>query len=218
MTRIGAQLVARLRLSEVRISAQSGPRIILVFLLCRGHGQGWAAWTTDLPSSTAPPSAPPWISHLQGEDGVSWSSPRTTAATFFLGPVGFPCRVPGVRQKPGGASPSCSLPPWPAWALPTRPRGNKCAREIPTSAEGAAPQATGDGQGTGAVVQTGFPCSTPQWWQLTPRQPMQLGLPTAGPRGMPPAHPLDHMGPPFGSLHGPSQPLLSLRTSLPLKS
>lgn len=68
--------------------------------------------------------------------GVSWSSPKPTAATFLLGPMGFPCWVPAVRQKPRG------LPlPIPyllscAWAGPP---GSNCQGSTSTSG-GAIPE------------------------------------------------------------------------------
>lgn len=126
MSRVRAQPIASLGFCEVRIRAQPGPRIALVFLLCR-----WLSGpVTDLPSSAAPPSGPPWISHLQGEDGVSWSSPKPTAATFLLGPMGFPCWALGVLQKPKGL-------PLPIPCLPSRAHAQ--GHQGPTPREVSAP-------------------------------------------------------------------------------
>lgn len=52
--------------------------------------------------------------------GVSWSSPRPAAAAFLLGPVGFPCWVPAVRQKPRGLPLPILCLLSPAWALLTK--------------------------------------------------------------------------------------------------
>lgn len=90
--------------------------------------------------------------------GVSWSSPRPIAATFLLGPVGFPCWVPVVRQKPRG------LP------LPQPCLGSQgpTAREVPApTKEQSKRTAGGEGKGRVAgtcIAQTGFLCSAPQWW------------------------------------------------------
>ena len=126
MSRVRAQPIASLGFCEVRIRAQPGPRIALVFLLCR-----WLSGpVTDLPSSAAPPSGPPGICHLQGEDGVSWSSPKPTAATFLLGPMGFPCWALGVLQKPKGL-------PLPIPCLPSRVHAQ--GHQGPTPREVSAP-------------------------------------------------------------------------------
>lgn len=170
MSRVRAQPMARLGFCEVRIRAQPGPRIALVFLLCR-----WLSGpVTDLPSSAAPPSGPPWISHLQGEDGVSWSSPKPTAATFLLGPMGFPCW--GVTETKG-ASPSYTLPPQPCAC--TGPPGTNSQGSISTG-RGTMQKATG-GEGKGRAACTclswiSFLCSAPQWWQPVPPHPKQLIL------------------------------------------
>ena len=68
--------------------------------------------------------------------GVSWSSPKPTAATFLLGPMGFPCWVPAVRQKPRGLPLPIPCLLSRAWAGPP---GTNCQGSTSTSG-GAIPE------------------------------------------------------------------------------
>lgn len=97
---------------EVRIKAQPGSRIVLVFLLGR-QLPSWVTLTTDLPSSTALPRAPPWTSHLQGENGGFSVFPEAPRCRFPFGTCGVSLPGPCCETETKGASPSCTLPPRP---------------------------------------------------------------------------------------------------------
>lgn len=79
---------------------------------CINHRSSFQHSPTLSPALDFPSSGRKW--------GVSWSSLRPTAATFLLGPAGFPYWVPAVRQKPRGLPLPVPCLLNPALALPTK--------------------------------------------------------------------------------------------------
>lgn len=110
--------MVRLGLCEVRFRAQPNPRIALVFLLCRQLLRLGCINHTSPSTTRLKPH--PGFPIFREKMGVSWSSPRPTAATFLLGPLGFPFWVPAVRQKPRGLPLPTPCLTSPAWAPLTK--------------------------------------------------------------------------------------------------
>lgn len=132
------------------------------------------------------PEAPPWISHLQGENGGFLVFPEAHCCHFPFGTCGVSLLGHGCETETKGASPSYTLSP--QLCLGTAHQGSlgPTVREVPAPARDQSQgTAGGEGQGRAAgtcLAQTGFPCCAPQWWQLIPLpHPMHTALPAGGP-------------------------------------
>lgn len=126
--------------------------------------------THVVPSSSAPPSATPWISHLQGEDGSFSVFPKAYCCHFPFGTCGVSLMGPCYETETRGAFPSCTLLLSTAWVLPAGLPGWS-AREVSAAAWS---QSEGCAGGRGAS----FPLQAPRVWQLTSPLPLQVEFPT----------------------------------------
>lgn len=130
------------------------------------------------PSSSAPPSVTPWISHLQGEDRSFSVFPKVYYCHFPFGTCGVSLLGPCYETETKGASPSYTLLLSPAWVLPAGLLGRLLGKYQALSAVG---QRAVEERGRGARLQRPRPASfsaqASPCWQLSSPLPLQPGLP-----------------------------------------
>lgn len=112
--------------------------------------------------------------------GVSSSSPRSTSATFLLGPVGFPCWVPSVIQKPKGLPLPVPYPPALPGYCPPSPPGTNCQGSTSICSGNSLQRAAGGGGGEGGGAGTTH-AAPPSGGRSFPHIPCGRYSPLGGP-------------------------------------